>query len=1359
MKKFFALLCFQFLLFSVQAQISLSPEKPGFTEEVTLTYNADEGNAALKDCGCDIYAHTGLITAESNHAGDWKKVVSDWGQNLEKLKLEKKGDNTYQLRFNISELYGVPPAGNVFALAFVFRNSDGSKVGKAQGEHDLFHYFKKPGFRTPPTTLSESKTLRPAWANAATIYEVNIRQYTPEGTINAFAEHLPRLREMGIDILWFMPVQPIGEKKRKGTLGSYYSIQDYTAINPEFGTMDDFKKLVNTCHGMGFKVVLDWVANHSAHDNPWTEQHPNWYNRDESGEIIAPYDWTDVADLNYDMYYMREAMTDAMLFWLEEVNIDGFRCDVAGEVPLDFWEDTRAKLDKVKPIWMIAENADQTFLMNNAFNANYGWPFHHLMNEIAKGQAPAHEIYHYFEEIKKHYPAGSYPMQFITNHDENSWQGTVFERLGEGHKAFATLMFTVPGMPLIYSGQEAAMKKRLQFFEKDPIEWGEFELVGFYSKLDFLKSTNPALWNGEAGGWIEEIPNDQAQSVVSFSREKEGNQVVLIANLSAAPVTANLQNGRRAGIYREYFTNEKITLGKRSKMDLKPWEYKVLILEEAAPEEKRSFQSTDPTKTGLRIKVSDGTINLTMHSESTMEVEFVPIGETNPPSYAIAETNSGADLKSAPEFYDKENNIEYSTPGLSVLIQKEPFQLFYFYKKKAIIAEEEGFFDDGTKRGFRFQLSPGEKLTGGGERVLGMNRRGKRLRLYNKPSYGYETNAELMYYSLPIVISSDKYMVVFDNGASGYLDLGATEKDILEFEAVGGRWSYLVAAAEDWQGLVSHFTDLTGRQPMVPRWAMGNIASRFGYHTQQEAENVIKKYEEENFPMDALVFDVFWFGPEIKGSLGNFEWLRDSFPNPQKMLDDMEAKGIKTILVTEPFIIKDTKTYEEAIQKELVGKTANGEPYHFDFYFGNSLLLDIFKDETRDWFWDIYKKHTLTGIDGWWGDLGEPEAHPDDMLHVNGRADEVHNLYGQEWARLVYEGFEKDFPDERPVILMRSGFVGSQRYGMVPWTGDVNRSWGGLKPQVELSLTMGMQGLAYMHSDLGGFAGGYKDAELYTRWLQYGVFQPIYRTHAQQEVPPEPVFWDEKTKDIVRRYIELRYQLMPYNYTLLYENTTTGLPMMRPLFYLDDDPALFDNTKTYLWGNAFLVSPVTEKGATSQSVYLPKNATWLNFWTGEKHRGGQTVTVPLTINDIPVFVKAGAFVPMTPVFKNMAAYSSENLTVHYFHDASVSASTGQMYEDDGKTKDAIGKKQYELLKFSARHAEGKLEIGISPEGFDYEGKPAKRTVEVMLHGMDQEPSGVSVEGKKADFVWDGAEKVLVVKVELDKQGKTLSVNL
>ena len=589
-------------------------------------------------------------------------------------------------------------------------------------------------------------------------------------------------------------------------------------------------------------------------------------------------------------------------------------------------------------------------------------------------------------------------------------------------------------------------------------------------------------------------------------------------------------------------------------------------------------------------------------------------------------------------------------------------------------------------------------------------------------------------------------MVVFDNGASGFIDLGATEENILQFEASGGRMSYMVVAADDWKGLSTNYTALTGRQPMVPRWTMGNIASRMGYHSQAEVENVVRLYKKDDIPLDAVVLDLFWFGPEIKGSLGNLDWYRDSFPKPEIMLKNFRLQGVKTILITEPFILQNTKTYDEVISKELVGKKADGSPYIYDFYFGTTTLLDIFKPETKSWFWDIYKKHTHTGIAGWWGDLGEPEVHPDDMVHVNGRGKDLHNLYGHEWAKTIFEGFEVDFPNRRPVILMRSGFVGSQRYGMVPWTGDVNRSWGGLKPQVEIALTMGMQGMAYMHSDLGGFAGDYKDAELYTRWLQYGVFQPIYRTHAQETVPAEPVFWDDKTKDIARRYIKLRYQMMPYNYTLLHENATNGVPMMRPLIYEEDNLELFDNKTTYLWGDNFLVSPVVEQGAKKQEVYFPKGSRWIDFWTGKVYEGGKSAKVSVTLDNIPVFVKAGSFIPMIPVVSSLTDYSSENLSVHYYHDNNIAVRHGYMYDDDGETKDAYANKKYEILRFQSAYDDMKesLMILIEPEGYDYRGKPKSRTIDVVIHNLDKKPGSVQIDGKAvSDFEW--VDGILTVK--------------
>ena len=417
----------------------------------------------------------------------------------------------------------------------------------------------------------------PEWSHDAVIYEVNLRQYTPEGTIAAFEKHLPRLKELGVEILWFMPIHPISEKNRKGSMGSYYAVQNYKAVNPEFGTFDDFKKLVSTCHEMGFKVILDWVANHTGWDNPWITSNPEWYTTDSLGNIIPPVpDWSDVADLNYDNNEMRAAMIDALTFWVAEANIDGYRCDVAGEVPVDFWEDARVELDKVKPVYMLAEDESTTALLNSAFNSNYGWHFHHIINQIAKGQMGVADVKGYFEKVDTTYPVGSYAMQFTSNHDENSWHGSAPERLGDALKTMAALTFTVPGMPLIYSGQEARLNRKLAFFEKDEIDWSNLELQSFYARLVDIKQENPALWNGNAGAPIHFLNMHQQNSLLAFSRTKGDNKVVALFNLSAEPVSNTITNGEVQGAYADLVTGEPFEVLQNGEVVLQPWEFKIL---------------------------------------------------------------------------------------------------------------------------------------------------------------------------------------------------------------------------------------------------------------------------------------------------------------------------------------------------------------------------------------------------------------------------------------------------------------------------------------------------------------------------------------------------------------------------------------------------------------------------------------------------------------------------------------------------------------------------------------------------------------------------------------------------------------
>jgi len=413
------------------------------------------------------------------------------------------------------------------------------------------------------------------WSKNANIYEVNIRQYTNEGTINAFREHLPRLKEMGVDILWLMPVQPIGELNRKGSLGSYYSVKDYKAVNPEFGTMQDLKDLVNEAHEMGMFVILDWVANHSAWDNIWTEEHPEYYVKNEDGTFHSPYDWTDVIQFDYNNPALRDSMIHALRFWIVEADVDGYRCDVAGMVPTDFWNDAVAQLKQIKPVFMLAEDEDNRGLLEQAFDMNYSWKLLHLMNDIAKGAKKANSIWEYLGWNNNTFSNEDYRMVFITNHDENSWNGTTKERMGEGIEAFAILTYTIPGMPLIYSGQEAGNDKVLRFFEKDTIDWSHIDYQDFYTTLYKLKKDNKALLNGTEGGEMININEGQNENIFAFTRETNGNRIIVILNLSSNISHFHLTHESAHGNFTNLFTGEHVVLSKNSHFDLEPWSYLV----------------------------------------------------------------------------------------------------------------------------------------------------------------------------------------------------------------------------------------------------------------------------------------------------------------------------------------------------------------------------------------------------------------------------------------------------------------------------------------------------------------------------------------------------------------------------------------------------------------------------------------------------------------------------------------------------------------------------------------------------------------------------------------------------------------
>ncbi len=465
--------------------------------------------------------------------------------------------------------------------------------------------------------------------------------------------------------------------------------------------------------------------------------------------------------------------------------------------------------------------------------------------------------------------------------------------------------------------------------------------------------------------------------------------------------------------------------------------------------------------------------------------------------------------------------------------------------------------------------------------------------------------------------------------------------------------------------------------------------------------------------------------------MGNLAWYRDSFPEPDKMIKKFEKKGVKTILVTEPFILTTSKRWDEAVSNNVLAKNKEGKPYTYDFYFGNTGLIDLFKPEARDWFWNIYKGLINEGIVGQWGDLGEPEVHPADMIHATGTGNELHNAYGHEWAKLIYEGYEKDFPSTRPFILMRAGYAGSQRYGMMPWSGDVNRSWGGLQSQPEIALQMGMQGLAYMHSDLGGFAGGDSiDDELYVRWLQYGVFQPIFRPHAQEHIPAEPVFQKARTKFFAKQAIDLRYKLLPYNYSLAFRNSMDGHPLMSPLFFYDKDPQLLTYDSAYMWGDAFLVAPVMKAGQIYKDIYLPEGVTWTDYFTGQVYKGGMILKYNPTYGNIPVFIKGGSFIPLKDEVTATPNYNIDQFEMHYYADPNVSESSYSLYNDDGLTANAYQQGKYELIDFTASDNDDRLLISLQKKTSDEGFKNITNKIKMCVYNLPIKPQSVTINGRQ-----------------------------
>ncbi|GAA4319321.1 TIM-barrel domain-containing protein [Flaviaesturariibacter amylovorans] len=675
----------------------------------------------------------------------------------------------------------------------------------------------------------------------------------------------------------------------------------------------------------------------------------------------------------------------------------------------------------------------------------------------------------------------------------------------------------------------------------------------------------------------------------------------------------------------------------------------------------------------------------------------------------------------------------------------------------------------GDHKGFRVPLANGERVYGAGERALPLNRRGYRLALNNNPWYGYREGADNLNYSVPFVTSSAGYGLFFDNPARSYLDLGKTDSSVLEWGTPAGEWSMYVILGNPKEVLASYH-QLTGTQPLPPRWAFGNLMSRFGYTSEAQTRDILGKMKAEGIPVEAVIFDLFWFGDSIKGTMGNLDWVnKTKWPAPAKMIADFKKEGVHTILITEPFVVETSKNYAAA--RPFFAVDTARKPYVLEkFYFGRGGLLDLFRTDAQAWFWSHYRKQMALGVEGWWGDLGEPEQHPSDLYHnlkdlgFAGRlygADEVHNLYGHQWTKMLYNYYAKEHPTKRLFSLNRSGFAGTQRYGIFPWTGDVSRSWSGFRAQLPTLLGMTMSGVPYVHSDAGGFAGGEGDAELYVRWLQFAAFTPIFRPHgtALYEVeknafsfPSEAALIDTPYRRHAKAAIDLRYRLLPYNYSLAYRHAVDGSPLMAPLYYhFPGDTIAARLHDEYLWGGNILVAPVIEKGATSRTLYLPEGR-WVDP-AGKLYEGRRWITMPVTLGTIPFFFRAGTFTPGQHPTPGANTSTEKKATPFLVYVPSDTPAAFDWYLDDGVTKGAVASGKHTLLRCRGRQEGSTVRLQLTPTNTLF----ATDKLLVQLQGLDEQPKRVAVNGKtfpvihendtsarNAPVLWDSGHGSLMI---------------
>ena len=646
-----------------------------------------------------------------------------------------------------------------------------------------------------------------------------------------------------------------------------------------------------------------------------------------------------------------------------------------------------------------------------------------------------------------------------------------------------------------------------------------------------------------------------------------------------------------------------------------------------------------------------------------------------------------------------------------------------------------------------------QSFYGAGERGYSFNLAGDTLINYNAQNYGYqmgEKRTKQMGITMPFVISSKGYGIFFDDFCKSSLYLGkqieytSTSPQPLSYYVINGNGKV--------ENVVKNFTWLTGRQELPPLWTLGYITSKYGYHDQRESEGVVDTLKREGYPLDGIVFDLYWYGKEE--DMGRLEWDKEQWPDHRKMLRDFKQKGVNVVTISQPYVLTNGRAidnYKLLDPQGLFCKTDGTDTTHtVTIWVGQGGMFDVSNPATRLWMRNRYKQLTEEGVTGWWGDLGEPEKHPLEIRHWNGlTAEQYHNYYGNEWSRIIYDLFKEDYPDRRPMIMMRAGTAGLQRYSVFPWSTDVSRSWGGFQPQVTIMLNSGLSGMGYMSHDVGGFAvdpNNKRDGELYIRWLQLGLFSPVLRTHSTYQAEP---YNYKEFGDLTLRIIKERYTWLPYNYTLAYENARNGLPLVRPLGFYEDDNEIsrYDGIwDQYLWGRDVMVAPVMRQGAESRMIVFPEG-TWVDINHPERrYEGHTTVYYAAPIEVLPLFARAGAFIPQANYeMQNVGDYNPDRLDIVYY--ACDHPSTYTLFDDDLHSTGTLARDKHREIQFTATPQGKTCFITIHSKG-NIDGDTPNKDYRLIIPATTK-PKKVQINGKKVKgMTYDKLSGTLTIPVPI-----------